>query len=501
MEWPPVSMGPLGSAQTPDDIFNNLTMAPSAQPQCWQMLISKGAPGSFDLSFAFTLANAYQSQLSAISPPSVVNYRSTITVPVQLSEAVSKTGSPSLFNDGYTSISASTSTSSPVVPSSGATTMMGPALMLTVLPSPTIGSTWMGELAQKNPAVTMAQMVIPGSHDSGMSTSNSCPFIPSSTVETQSLTVLGQMQAGVRYFDLRPYETTPGGFSTGHYGGWGGCLGQGLTQILDQVEQFLQSNPTESVFLSFSHTQADFGTNPSGVTNPVSDVFQFVTQYPGLPVFTNPTGQLLNVPLTHLQGSAVLLFDSDYAGQALQTSGGSYRAFLQSNCNETSGCSSASGAGTVYLYDRYSNSYWSGVVVPDQLGKFSQFGQLNQSYIFLLSWTATGGLGPTLPIDGVLDPLGGTLGPAGSAIWNQMMPLLTAQANISNMAAPLDAMIPATIGSMLTNNNNKAAIQSAISSMSFNGGTTQVTKTLLPNIFYYDYVTAPLDAVIIGSNF
>jgi acyl dehydratase len=104
---------------------------------------------------------------------------------------------------------------------------------------------------------SLRHLCVPGSHDAGMSTfSSGTSFArPCSTV-TQTKSVLNQLHAGARYFDIRPV-IRGGQFYTGHYSptptaGWQGATGQSLDSIIDDVNSYTAANQ-ELVVLYLSH--------------------------------------------------------------------------------------------------------------------------------------------------------------------------------------------------------------------------------------------------------
>ena len=112
---------------------------------------------------------------------------------------------------------------------------------------------------------TFNQVSLPASHDSGMSCTTRCtPLAGSPQTQTQTLNIAGQLDAGIRYFDLRPcvWEVNEDclvpDFYFGHFtpvpiiGGMG-CLGQNMKEALEQVAAFLSLNTQEIVVLKFSH--------------------------------------------------------------------------------------------------------------------------------------------------------------------------------------------------------------------------------------------------------
>jgi hypothetical protein len=104
---------------------------------------------------------------------------------------------------------------------------------------------------------SLRQLCIPGSHDAGMSRLNSgTPFAKPCNTVTQTRSVLGQLHAGARYFDIRPV-ISGGQFYTGHFSpvpslGVQGATGQSLDSIIDDVNSYTAANQ-ELVVLYLSH--------------------------------------------------------------------------------------------------------------------------------------------------------------------------------------------------------------------------------------------------------
>src|SRR3546814_3995354 len=117
-------------------------------------------------------------------------------------------------------------------------------------------ATWMGHLDSNTP---LNGIVMPGSHDAGMSQTDHCgvgaQFKPG-MVRTQALNILQQLEAGSRYFDIRvDYDHRE--LVTYHRSGDAGCNGQPLTAVLDQSLEFIQSHPSETFILKFSHIRSN----------------------------------------------------------------------------------------------------------------------------------------------------------------------------------------------------------------------------------------------------
>ncbi len=112
---------------------------------------------------------------------------------------------------------------------------------------------------------SLRHLCIPGSHDAGMSRLNSgTPFAKPCNAVTQTRSVLDQLHAGARYFDVRPV-ISGGQFYTGHFSpiptlGFQGATGQSLDSIIDDVNAYTAANQ-ELVVLYLSHdANTDLGS-------------------------------------------------------------------------------------------------------------------------------------------------------------------------------------------------------------------------------------------------
>lgn len=106
---------------------------------------------------------------------------------------------------------------------------------------------------------TLQQLVIPGSHNAGMSKIQyNTAFAGPANTQTQSLDILGQLNAGVRFFDVRPV-ISHGQYYTGHYSyihdlkSNQGAVGQKVSDIIDNINTFTDKN-SELVLVYLSHT-------------------------------------------------------------------------------------------------------------------------------------------------------------------------------------------------------------------------------------------------------
>ena len=106
----------------------------------------------------------------------------------------------------------------------------------------------------------LRHLCMPGSHDAGMSTLTSGTAMGTrANVITQTQSIGGQLQAGSRYFDIRPVISA-GQYVTGHYSRiekfgivtWQGGNGQSIDSIVSEINAFTAVNK-ELIILRLSH--------------------------------------------------------------------------------------------------------------------------------------------------------------------------------------------------------------------------------------------------------
>jgi len=116
---------------------------------------------------------------------------------------------------------------------------------------------WMQDNIKALQFMKLRELCIPGAHDAGMSTHGTgTAGAFDCNVVTQKNSILGQLNLGVRYFDIRPV-ISGGEYYTGHYSdvpvaGWQGANGQSIDSIVPEINQFT-SIQKELVILYLSH--------------------------------------------------------------------------------------------------------------------------------------------------------------------------------------------------------------------------------------------------------
>lgn len=246
-------------------------------------------------------------------------------------------------------------------------------------------SSWMHENLSVLGSRPLRHLCIPGSHDSGMSTfvPGTLGAAPCNTV-AQVTGVLGQLQLGVRYFDIRPV-ISGNQFLTGHYTntntalGWQGANGQSIASIINDVNEYTAANQ-ELVILYLSHDlNTDVGEpNYSPFTQDNwNDLFEQLTGLNQLFVAPSPA----SVDLTMLTLSSYI---------------GSQAAVVvvvePSDSSITLGDYSTKGfymPGNFSVFNQYSDTNDLGTMENDQLNKLRTQRPNPDAGYFLLSWTLT----------------------------------------------------------------------------------------------------------------
>lgn len=126
---------------------------------------------------------------------------------------------------------------------------------------------WMGDLISGDKS--LSEIIMPGSHDAGMYIKHRRDCTSHATqcnTMTQDKSIKKQLEAGVRWFDIRVVyspdtKEVASNYITGHWQdnikqlklGTQGCLGGALSKIHSDVSSFLENNKDEIVILYYSH--------------------------------------------------------------------------------------------------------------------------------------------------------------------------------------------------------------------------------------------------------
>lgn len=236
----------------------------------------------------------------------------------------------------------------------------------------------------------LRHLCIPGSHDSGMSTvTSSTAFGSTNNTQAQTLGVLGQLQLGVRYFDIRPV-ISGGQYYTGHYSGplnlpvigpsMQGADGQSIASIISDVNTYTV-NHQELVVLYLSHDMnRDFGNSnyPPFKQDNWNKLLTQLKELNHLFVAPNPTTvDLTQLTLSDFIGSQAAVFVVvDPAGGSSITLGDFATQGFYTPSNFS-------------VYNQYSDVNDLSTMQADQLKKLAAQRSNPDAGYFLLSWTLT----------------------------------------------------------------------------------------------------------------
>lgn len=233
---------------------------------------------------------------------------------------------------------------------------------------------WMGGIDDSR---TLDQLVMPGSHDTGMSQLSHCapPVGTEPYTKTQSGSMEDQLVSGARYFDIRVDYDYDELVTYHRTDGWG-CNGLSLTDVLEQTKAFLTAHTTETAILKFSHIRDYDRHDPASTKQRINDL---LNTYSGL-LYTNTQADinLAKVRLGDTRGKMILVFDYS---EFITPSAGRFR-YQDSD-------TAPSGSTNIVVFDEYSNTDNYDTMKEDQLAKWNAHGGLDMGYFFLLSWTLT----------------------------------------------------------------------------------------------------------------
>jgi 1-phosphatidylinositol phosphodiesterase len=247
---------------------------------------------------------------------------------------------------------------------------------------------WMANLSDVK---KINELVIPGSHDAGMSELHHCDVgskMNKGMVKTQKLDIKNQLIAGSRYFDIRvDYDHKE--LVTYHRTGDLGCNGQPLKAIMDQAITFLSQYQSETFIFKFSHIRSN--RNKERETKDRIDQFLANPKYRSY-LYTSQDYKtnLTTVTLGDSRGKVILVFDYDENTSAKQ---GKFRYHdgFEEISDKQSLCKFRDPNLTVC--DEYSKTSDLNTMEQDQIAKWNKFAGLGKERLFLLSWTLTPGVG------------------------------------------------------------------------------------------------------------
>jgi hypothetical protein len=245
---------------------------------------------------------------------------------------------------------------------------------------------------------TLKQIIMPGAHDAGMSSSTECSlFGNASNTKTQGGTVLQQLNNGCRFFDLRPIACLSGSdctYRTGHFSniavlGYQGCFGESVDQVLNDVISYaaVPGRDKELIILKFSHymTMMNGGFTDGWDDGRMAGFANYVVGRLGS-LLIRYAGPGLVGGLTYEQlmgcaaaGSPKVLFVMDgIQAPARNQAGGVFRYADYPS----------PGNGDLNVYDHYADSTDLGPMVDDQYKKLTTPAN-HGGDMFYLAWTLT----------------------------------------------------------------------------------------------------------------
>ncbi len=229
---------------------------------------------------------------------------------------------------------------------------------------------WMQDNLEALQAKTLKDVTLPASHDSGM--------YVSVLGQTQNKDIYDQLCYGIRYFDLRP-----GWAGIGFYIYHGEVLGPPLSDVLADIQRFMEEGHRELIILKFSHFKdIDDDLYPEMVSMIRSALHRWLL--PSLPA----DQRLADIPLGELiaQSGVILPVCSgdlpvNHAAEGIWV----YRDWDSKDPE----------AGDLCVYDRYSDTTSYSEMKEKQIERYQTFKGTCESNpsvpcdLFLLSWTLT----------------------------------------------------------------------------------------------------------------
>ncbi len=249
---------------------------------------------------------------------------------------------------------------------------------------------WMINLSDD---ITINLIIMPGSHDAGMSQLDHCDIGSSMNkgmVKTQDNNIGKQLEAGSRYFDIR-VDYDHNNLVTYHRSGDLGCNGQPLESVLDQSIDFIKSYQSETFILKFSHIRSNRGKS-SDIKQRIDTLVSQAKYKDYILVQSDTNINLAKCPLKSLRGKIILVFDYP---EYINPNQGRFRYNdgFEVDKSETKVISLKGYAPNLAVCDSYSNTTDLDKMKADQLNKWNTYGGLGKDYLFLLSWTLTADFG------------------------------------------------------------------------------------------------------------
>jgi hypothetical protein len=288
---------------------------------------------------------------------------------------------------------------------------------------------------------TLRELCIPGTHDAGMSALNAgTAFAYTCNTVTQTNAILGQLQNGSRYFDIRPV-ISGGQYLTGHYSeiseldSWQGGNGQSIQSIINDVNTFTASN-NELIVLYLSHDlDTDLGNSSYAAFtqdqwNSLLQLLQGLNNlYTGAAMGADLTTLTLNTYIGNNTPAVVVVVDASASGITLGSFAGE-GFYLPANFP---------------VYNEYSDTSDLSTMTSDQLAKMAAQRPNPEASYFLLSWTLTQSSSEAVFCDVGADSILTLANQANAQLASQLLPACSAQTfpNIiytDNLTSSLDVV-------------------------------------------------------------
>jgi hypothetical protein len=277
-------------------------------------------------------------------------------------------------------------------------------------------SNWIADMLPSIGTKTLGDIVVPGSHDSGMYCDN--------LGQTQDHNLYEQLQDGVRFFDLRVAAGNPQRIYHGNLGEVPLSTCDSVDKVMRDVGAFMQAGHNEVVVLKFSHFLGFgrggqcLGSNPIEYDRLQSTIRGFLQQF----LYDGDT-RPADVPLNDLTsggkvGKVVVVVDGDWATPMCVPNQAGFYVYKNS-CTNAENCENPVPAkdGEFNVFDQYTNTTNFEKMYNDQLTKYYEYdGRMvgDRSVaddLFLLSWTLTpGGIDSITPVAKLSEPANMNLG-------------------------------------------------------------------------------------------
>ena len=152
---------------------------------------------------------------------------------------------------------------------------------------------WMGRLVEKNPSLTLPEITIPGTHDTGTYNGNG-----EEGTRCQTMDIRTQLNAGIRFMDLR--LRLAGDDLAIHHASYFQNLWL-KKDVLPAITQFLAENPTECVVLLVNHAV----DGDASINDKLHEIL--VQGVPANKLYDHNDAAAFPLTLSSLQGCVVLM--------------------------------------------------------------------------------------------------------------------------------------------------------------------------------------------------